>query len=365
MGESKSSNTLLPTLSVLVNNYNYARFIGEALEAILNQSYRPSEVIVVDDASIDNSVEIIQQFVKRDPIVHLVKNEKNMGIFYNLNKFFSIASGEYVYLAGSDDRVLPGFFEKSMKLLARHPEAGVCSSLAYKIDEKGRNKGFFVTPIVSTKGCFISPKRAILLVNKLDNYIPGQTAIYKRKALDSIGGFIPELNAANDAFALKIIVCKYGGCFIPEAFTCMRVIANSYSVWVNKDLDCLKEIWQTMEPLLTTTYKELFTQEHIEHCRDMFSSVINSLTLSKLQGKEIDYLKENMPPKKFLERMLFLLIQMIIKLQRIIYNLYVFVYIERSIYPVIYNRLFRTLHFRILYFISKMRRKVVNKLPGN
>ena len=117
MGESKNSNTLLPTLSVLVNNYNYARFIGEALEAILNQSYRPSEVIVVDDASIDNSVEIIQQFVKRDPIVHLIKNEKNMGIFYNLNKFFSIASGEYVYLAGSDDRILPGFFEKSMKLL--------------------------------------------------------------------------------------------------------------------------------------------------------------------------------------------------------------------------------------------------------
>ena len=87
MGESKSSNTLLPTLSVLVNNYNYARFIGEALEAILNQSYRPSEVIVVDDASIDNSVEIIHQFVKRDPIVHLVKNEKTWVFFIILTSF--------------------------------------------------------------------------------------------------------------------------------------------------------------------------------------------------------------------------------------------------------------------------------------
>ena len=359
MGESKNSNTLLPTLSVLVNNYNYARFIGEALEAILNQSYRPKEVIVVDDASTDNSVEIVQQYVKRDPIVHLIKNEKNMGIFYNISKFFSIASGEYVYLAGSDDRLLPGFFEKSMKLLSRYPEAGVCSSLVCKIDEEDRRKGLLVTPIISTKECFISPRRAILLVNKFDNYIAGQTAIYKRKALDSIGGFIPELNAANDAFALKIIVCKYGGCFIPEACVHMRVNITSYSVQINKDLNRLKKIWQTMEPLLTTTYKEYFTQRHIEYSRDMFSYIINSLTLYNLQNKEVDYIKDHIPPQKILERILFLLIKMGIKSQKILYNLYVFKHSKRRIWPVVYNNLFRSLQFHILYFISKMRRMVV------
>jgi glycosyltransferase involved in cell wall biosynthesis len=68
------------TLSVIMVNYNHGKFIGEALDAILSQSYRPMEIIVIDDASTDNSLEIIQQFVRRDLIIRLIRREKNMGV---------------------------------------------------------------------------------------------------------------------------------------------------------------------------------------------------------------------------------------------------------------------------------------------
>lgn len=358
MDKSKNLNTSLPTLSVLIVNYNDARFISETLESVLTQSYKPKEIIVIDNASTDNSAEIIQKFGKHESNIRFIKNAKNMGILYCYDQFLGVASGEYFQVIGAHDKLLPGFFEKSMKLLARYPEAGVCSTLAYLIDEKGKNKGFFVTPIVSTKECFIKPETAMSIVNKIDGYIPGHTAICKRTAFETIGGLIPEMHAAADAFALKVIVCKYGACFIPEALVCIRTFPNSYSKRISKDLNCNKEIWQVMEPLLTNNYKKYFTKKHVEDSRKTFSYIINSLTLSNLQNKEIDFIKEHMPPKRFLERILFLLFKLIAKLEKLIYHLYTFVYSKRSIYPVIYNRFFRTLHFRLLYFVSKIRRKM-------
>jgi len=361
---SKNSDTLLPTLSVWVCCYNEARFISEAIESLLNQSYRPLEVIVTDDASTDNSVEIIQQFVKLDPIVSLIRNQKKMGIFYGTSKFLSIASGEYLFLHGADDVILPGFFEKSMRLLARYPDSGVCSSLTYDIDEKGRNKRLFVTPIVSTVECFIPPAKAILLANKLGNWMPGNAVIYKRTAFDTRDCLVPELGPAYDAFACKLIACKYGACFIPEALACRRVAHNSYSSRINRDANGMKKIWQNMEPLLTN-YKEFFTKKHIENGRRIISYQINFVTLSDLQNKKADFIKKQMSPRKFLERMLFLLITLIAKIERFIYHLYAFVHSNRRIYPVMYNKLFMSLHFHILYFVSKMRKKIASKLYEN
>ena len=62
-------------LSVIVPNYNHAQYLPEAVNAILNQSCRPMEVIVIDDCSTDNSVEVIEAFIRQDPIIRLYRNE--------------------------------------------------------------------------------------------------------------------------------------------------------------------------------------------------------------------------------------------------------------------------------------------------
>lgn len=181
--------------------------------------------------------------------------------------------------------------------------------------------------------------------------------IYKRKALDSVGGFKPELCAASDAVAALLIACKYGACFIPEALSCMRVLPTSYSMRGNKDIDGLKDVYKSLRELsISGPLKELATPENTKQTNAVLSYIINTLTLSQLQDKELDFLKENMPPKNFLGKVMFLLIKMGIKSQKILYNLYVFKHSKRRIWPVVYNNLFRTLHFHILYFISKMRR---------
>ncbi len=123
-----------PRLSVIMPNYNHGSYITEALEAVVRQSFTPFEFIICDDGSTDNSVEIIQEFADRYPFIRFVKNEKNLGALTTSGRLFELAKGDYIYPAAADDKILPGFFEKSMRLLVEYPQAAICSTLSFIID---------------------------------------------------------------------------------------------------------------------------------------------------------------------------------------------------------------------------------------
>ena len=131
-----------PTLSVLLGNYTEGPNIKRSLQKILSQSLRPDEIIIIDDCSTDNSIEIIQEIIKDEPEIRLIQNEKNIGTCASLNRIVHEASCEYFHLVGTDDFVLPGFYEKSMNLLSQYPQAGLCSAIVQCQDIKGENLRF-------------------------------------------------------------------------------------------------------------------------------------------------------------------------------------------------------------------------------
>jgi glycosyltransferase involved in cell wall biosynthesis len=213
------------TLSVVMPNYNHGHFLGQSLGAILEQSFRPLEVIVVDDASTDDSVEIISRFAARHANLRLLRNNRNRGVCYSIQRGIEASSGEYVYCTSADDFVLPGFFEKSMSLLARHPEAGLCcahcSTLDGVTEEVHENHYDW-----SESPCYFSPQA---LANLLDgDIIPGHTAIMKRSALLEAGGVIGELRWHWDWFANLVIAFRQGACFLPETVALLRMRPNSF-----------------------------------------------------------------------------------------------------------------------------------------
>src|SRR5882724_7160314 len=106
------SKIVLPTLSVVVPNYNHAHYLPECLESLLQQSVEPLEIIVIDDCSTDNSVTVLEEFCRKNPRVSYCRNEKNLGVLATLNRAVQMIRGEYVIFPGADDRVLPGYFEK-------------------------------------------------------------------------------------------------------------------------------------------------------------------------------------------------------------------------------------------------------------
>lgn len=246
------------TLSVIMPNYNDSCYISEALEAILNQSFRPMEVIVVDDGSTDNSVEIIEQFAKRYPIIRLLKNERNMGIYFSVNRALECVSGDYLYFPSANDRVLPGFFEKFMNMLNIYPQAGLCSVRMMGVDEHGNVLGEIRKKVVSRKACYMSPASVLTKLQRNPYYLM-MSLIYKTSALRELGPFIPELRIHAEWFFVCAIALKYGACYIPEALVQFRYQRNQYHQSIFRQTSLMVDSFAHILYLMTETkYRERF-----------------------------------------------------------------------------------------------------------
>jgi len=244
------------SLSVMMANYNNSQYIGEALGAIIKQSFQPLEVIVIDDGSTDNSIDVIKGMQEKYPKIRLLRNEKNRGVLYTINRCLSEAKGDYVYPASSDDKVLPGFFEKSMNLLAKYPQAGLCFC-DWKMIEEGRT--FENRAYLSDKPSYFSPEEftRIMLRNEF-TVIGGAAAIAKRSALVKAGGYIPELKASCDLFAYHVISFRYGACYFPGIMAMLRKHENQYSSRKFRPLSVeLEMVKSAMDILLTPEYSDV------------------------------------------------------------------------------------------------------------
>lgn len=111
-----------PDFSVLMANYNNGKYIAEAIESVINQTFNNWELIVVDDCSTDNSVEIIKSY--KDERIGFFRNEKNIGKIGVLKKAIALAQAEIIGILDSDDVLTENALEEIMEAYREHPECG-------------------------------------------------------------------------------------------------------------------------------------------------------------------------------------------------------------------------------------------------
>lgn len=133
----------LPRISVVVPNYNYARYMAERLSSIADQSLPLYEIIVLDDCSSDDSLAVLQQLRSRiRPEPRIIPAEFNSGsVFRQWLKGVELARGDYVWIAEADDLSKPEFLQRLIELLRRHPDAVMAYSQSEQIDENGELLG--------------------------------------------------------------------------------------------------------------------------------------------------------------------------------------------------------------------------------
>lgn len=132
-----------PTFSICIPNYNYAHYIGETIESVLNQTYPHFEIIVADNASTDDSVQVIESF--KDPRIRLVKNRYNIGFAPNLQAATAPAKMDFINLLSSDDKMRPEALECYAEVLRAQGDDAqktVLFSDAYLIDAESRRIGY-------------------------------------------------------------------------------------------------------------------------------------------------------------------------------------------------------------------------------
>lgn len=145
----------MPLVSVIVPNYNHARYLDQRIQSVLNQTYENFELIILDDKSSDNSEEVIEQYRENPHVSHIVFNAENSGsTFIQWNRGFELAKGDIIWIAESDDYCEPQFLECLVREYASHPGCVVayCSSQyvdsegqLMKTDKEGVNPVYFYT----------------------------------------------------------------------------------------------------------------------------------------------------------------------------------------------------------------------------
>ncbi|MDD3036345.1 glycosyltransferase [Bacteroides sp.] len=125
-------------VSVIIPNYNYARFLQRRIESVLSQTYTNFELILLDDASTDDSISVLNNYRDDSRVRHLEVNSKNTGSpFAQWQKGIALSRGKYIWIAESDDAAETLFLEKAIAALNQYPEASFCFLGSHCIDESG------------------------------------------------------------------------------------------------------------------------------------------------------------------------------------------------------------------------------------
>ena len=224
-----------PTVSILLANFNHAKYLRTSLAGICSQTRQAFEIIVVDDGSTDDSIAVVEEFAQNFPNLRLLRNGINRGQHYSIQRALLAARGDYIVWAASDDLLLPDFIEKSLSMLVAYPAAGLCfSQLAVFVDGTtetrhytGKTQG--VAFDYGSSPRYISPDELKSTLSQHYLWMSGNTVMARRRALLEIGGFDGRLKWHGDWFAFYVVALRYGACVIPETLAMMRERQDTYS----------------------------------------------------------------------------------------------------------------------------------------
>jgi len=176
-----------PKVSVLMCVHNGERYLREAVESILSQTFTDFEFIIIDDGSTDTSSLILDAF--EDPRIVRSSNEGNLGLTRSLNKGLAVARGEHIARMDADDVSLPERLARQVDFLDAHPEVGVLGSQMQVINEAGRVVGAYEVPCRHSMIVW-----ALLFARSFAH----PSVMMRRSVLDWCGGYDPSFSCAQD-----------------------------------------------------------------------------------------------------------------------------------------------------------------------
>jgi len=189
-----------PLVTIAISCYNHQKYVAESILSALKQTYGNIELLVFDDGSKDNSVEVIEGLKSEHEFYF--QAQENMGLAQTLNHAIQKARGKYFVPFGSDDIMMPDRIEKQVAFMESHPEHAMCGGNMVKIDDDGT---------VLKKQTFQSSgsqRFHDVLLNRPPG-IPAPSMFFKTEIINEVGGFDPEIALEDLYIKLKITHAGY------------------------------------------------------------------------------------------------------------------------------------------------------------
>lgn len=142
---------MLPLVSVIIPCYNCEKFVYDAINSIITQTYSNLEIIITDDCSTDNTLDIISAFAEKDKRIMLNKHAINRKLIDSLNEMIEMSHGKYIVRMDSDDVSLPDRIYKQVEFMENNMDVSVCGGNVFIIDENGKKIKDRILPSVSSE----------------------------------------------------------------------------------------------------------------------------------------------------------------------------------------------------------------------
>jgi glycosyltransferase involved in cell wall biosynthesis len=184
----------LSQIDVIIPCYNYARFLDQCVNSVLGQAGVDVRVLVIDDASPDNTPEIAAALAREDPRVAVVRHATNKGHINTYNEGIEWASADYLLLLSADDYLLPGALSRAADLMDAHPEVGFAFGNAIELSGSG-NQTSIKSIIEATR---ILEGREFIELSGADNLVVTCTAVVRTELQKRLGGYRTELRHTGD-----------------------------------------------------------------------------------------------------------------------------------------------------------------------
>lgn len=207
-----------PKVSVIMTVYNTEKYLEEAVNSILNQSFNDFEFIIIDDGSTDGSLGLLETFT--DPRIRLIKSKENLGLIAQSNMALGIAKGEFIARMDSDDISLPERLATQVKFLESNPNIGLCGTyLRYFDDARSYTKSILPVSHDAIGAFYI-----------FGNSVVHATIMYRKSILDKHKLMYPaNVRAGGDIAFLSLFYDHAQFANIPEIFFLCRIRKTSVS----------------------------------------------------------------------------------------------------------------------------------------
>jgi len=204
--------------------FNHARFLKEAADSVLRQTHTDLELVIIDDCSLDNSWEVMTRLAAADSRVELVRHEFNQGLPKSRNDGLQVAKGDLIAFCDADDVWETGKLTKQVALLQDHPSEDVVYCDTFIIDGNSELTGERFSelyPLPKTSSGWLFQE----LINR--NFINVQSALMRRRLLESVHGFDEDLGVLEDWWYWIQLSRTHRFLYSPEPLARYRVHSQS------------------------------------------------------------------------------------------------------------------------------------------
>lgn len=279
-----------PLLTAIVPNYNHAHSIEKSIDCLNNQFYKPDEIIIIDDCSTDNSLDVIETLCSKYKNIVVFKCKKNGGVNSALNRGLALAKGQFIYCGSADDFVRPALFKELLFCGLDNENCGFITSEAEIQNSNGNRVGIRPTVLLAKKNKFINRNEIRKFLEKSDNLFLSVATIYNTDHLRGLGGFDENLGPFSDSFVLRQLALRYGVIFVPRVLGVWVYDEQSYSQKViGRSEELSKLIEACYQKALNDPY---FSYEYSNLLRKrlIFFSCRRGINLSSINSSQLMFL---------------------------------------------------------------------------